>query len=460
MKKAILFFLFTSALALGMQAGVVVKPSQKTGDIKIMNAVNNGPVVSKSTDQVRDNFQAYKDCGLPFARTHDATFKEGEHVVDISGIFPDFSKDVNDPSSYDFILTDRYLGNILSAGTQVFFRMGQSIEHKEKKYHIMPPKDYQKWAEICEHVIRHYNEGWNNGYHWNILYWEIWNEADLDADDLKWQKDPRTWGGSKEDFFEFYKVAANHLNRCFPDVKIGGPALAGNEKWADEFLSFMSRNKVEIDFFSWHIYSTQPSEIAAKADRMRALMVKYGYGEAESILNEWNYVHGWTDTYQYSADVISSMKGAAFVSAVLSACQKKPVDMLMYYDARYGTIFNGLFDFYDFQPRQAYYAMYAWNKLRKLGSEVQATTDEKDVYVTAASDGKRCAILLTRYNEDDNVRGKKTVKVQIEGLEEDAEIISHLTDSSHKYTEVPLTIEDGQIRLSLEPEAFVMIEIR
>ena len=27
-------------------------------------------------------------------------------------------------------------------------------------------------------VIKHYNSGWANGYHYNIKYWEIWNEPD------------------------------------------------------------------------------------------------------------------------------------------------------------------------------------------------------------------------------------------------------------------------------------------
>ena len=69
------------------------------------------------------------------------------------------------------------------AGTKPFYRLGQSIEHQTKKYGIYPPKDFKKWAKICEHIIRHYNEGWANGYRMGIEYWEIWNEADLDQPD-------------------------------------------------------------------------------------------------------------------------------------------------------------------------------------------------------------------------------------------------------------------------------------
>ena len=55
---------------------------------------------------------------------------------------------------------------------------------------LLPPKDFRKWAQICEHIIRHYNEGWADGHKWDIRYWEIWNEADLDS--KTWNTSPRT----------------------------------------------------------------------------------------------------------------------------------------------------------------------------------------------------------------------------------------------------------------------------
>ena len=63
-----------------------------------------------------------------------------------------------------------------------------------------------KWAEICEHIIRHYNEGWADGFYYNIEYWEIWNEPD----------NSQMWTGTPEEFYELYRVAANHLKSCFP----------------------------------------------------------------------------------------------------------------------------------------------------------------------------------------------------------------------------------------------------
>lgn len=141
-------------------------PAVELGKIKPMNAVNNGPIKAKSS-QSRGNFEAYRNLEIPYARNHDAAFCSaygGNHTVDINFIFPDFSKDANDPASYDFAATDRYLKTIREAGTKIFYRLGSKIEHGVKKYGTRVPPDFKKWAVICEHIIRHYNEGWANGY--------------------------------------------------------------------------------------------------------------------------------------------------------------------------------------------------------------------------------------------------------------------------------------------------------
>ena len=128
-------------------------------------------------------------------------------------------------------------------GTKVFYRLGSKIEHTSKKYGTLPPPDFQKWAEICEHIIRHYTEGWANGYHWDIEYWEIWNEPDLHEPDTP-KEFKAAWGGTIEQFHELFRITAKHLKSCFPHLKIGGLALAFREKWADDFLAAMKADNV------------------------------------------------------------------------------------------------------------------------------------------------------------------------------------------------------------------------
>ena len=108
---------------------VTVDMKGEVGPIRLMNAVNNGPAVAPVRgDQKRGNFEEYKAARIPFARTHDAIncVSGGAHCCDIDAIFPDFDADENDPKNYDFVFTDHYLDNIRRAGTEVFFRLGQT----------------------------------------------------------------------------------------------------------------------------------------------------------------------------------------------------------------------------------------------------------------------------------------------------------------------------------------------
>ena len=482
-------------------AVVNVDLTQDLGPIRVMNAVNNGPSVSKAgDDQKRGNFDTYQAARIPYARTHDSVncVSGGAHTCDIGAIFPDFDADENDPRNYDFVFTDHYLDTIRRAGTEVYYRLGQTIEHGPKKYGSLPPKDFAKWARICEHVIRHYNEGWgwglDNAYttrniawsnQFNIVYWEIWNEPDLDAmpgDEVS--RNPRCWGGSVTNFFRFFSTAAKHLKSRFPQLKIGGPALAGRWDFAENLLAYCRDEKVPLDFFSWHWYSVDPATAGEFCDQARGLLDKYGYGKTESILNEWNYVKGWSDDFVYSMEVESgrfNQKCAAFIATTMTVCQSKPLDMLMFYDARTTTVMNSLFDGVTLLPLRGYYPFYAWSKLTDCGRQVacsvkegrgtragaasgvavgQKETTVKNQYhaVAAKGAGGSGAVLITRYSSDDNCSDTGKVWVSVPGVDL-SKARCHMTDAVRIHTEVPLSFaSDGAAVFSLQPNSFALIE--
>lgn len=442
---------------------IVVMPTNTLGAVKLLHGVNNGPTRPRSY-QSRSNFTAYKAARIPSARTHDSALYGGyggSHVADISAIFPDFDKDETDPANYDFTYTDQMLETIRMAGAEVFYRLGQSIEHGIKKYNVGPPKDFAKWARICEHVIRHYNEGWGNGFKWNIRHWEIWNEASNNS-----PKNPTCWGGTDAQFYDFYEIVARHLKRCFPDLMIGGPATTGWEAWSERFLVEMGKRKVPMDFFSWHSYQTRPEAVVQRAINMRRYMDANGYKESKSYMTEWNYVRDWGAEWSYSLSVESGsrrLKGAAYVAAVLSACQNAPVDIAHYYDARPNTSMNGLFKANVTLP--GYYSIYAWSKLVSLGTQVKAMNirsadkyDLDDVYATAATDGNgRFGLYLVRFSEDDNSVRLKRVRVRVEGISLTG-LFAHVVDSSRLFTEVPIETEsDGSAFITLEPNSLVYL---
>ena len=511
MNKAIVFSLCGAMASLGSlyaaepmaTADILVDVGTVLGPVKPMHAVNNGPSVTKpGGDQKRGNFETYRAARIPFARTHDANFCAGyggPHTVDIDAVFPDFDADENDPKSYDFVCTDHYLDTIRRAGTEVFFRLGQRIEHGPKKYGVLPPKDSAKWARICEHVIRHYNEGWAWGAdeayttvnvawsnQFNIVYWEIWNEPDLDASDVRLPKNPRCWGGTVTNFFEFYATAAKHLKGKFPHLKIGGPALAGREDWGARFLAYCRDHDVPLDFFSWHVYAADPRRLSEKAVRIRKMMDETGFGKAESILNEWNYVKGWGDDFVHSLEVESgrfNQKGAAFIAAAMVDCQSVPLDMLMFYDARLGCSMNNLFDATTYWPLKGYYPFYAWSKMVDRGNQVSAVvkegrgvksdaatgvvfpvatkekTDGQFRAAAAKGAGDSLAVLVVRYAPSNDVTDTGTVVLRVPGRSL-ARARCHITDAIRAYTEIPLVQQpDGSAMFSLMPDSFALIEV-
>ena len=449
---------------------VTVDPSVELGPIRLMNAVNNGPSKVRS-DQTRSNFDEYRALRIPYARLHDSALGYdygGHHSVDISGVFPDWNADEMKPESYDFTLTDEYLENIRKAGTEPYYRLGQSIEHWIKKYGVNPPKDNAKWARICEHIVRHYNEGWANGHRWNIRYWEIWNEPDGNGMTPDGRQGP-TWTGTAEQFLELYKVTSLHLRECFGDtIRIGGPAFCWWGAWKDRFVPFCAREKLPLDFYSFHCYFADPARLGEASRNARKLLDDNGFMKTETHLNEWNYVAGWTDAWVYTLECESgrfNQKGAAMIAAAMIVCQDSPLDLLMYYDARLGTGMNGMFDGVSLQPLRGSYPFLIWSKLRDRGTQVRTTIETPDVketqlYATAAKGGDgRVALFLARAHHDDNVVDTRKVRLSLPKGAAAADVRCHLTDAFRIHTETPVIDNgDGTVTVKMQPQSFALVE--
>lgn len=376
-------------------AGIAVDFAQAAGEIKPLHGVNNSPV------QYGDEIKSFREAGIPFARLHDtAGAFGGTHFVDIPNVFPDFDADPSDPASYDFAFTDAYIKSLVSSGTAVFYRLGVTIEnhHKIKAYQIYPPKDFAKWARICEGIVRHYNEGWADGFQYDIRYWEIWNEPE----------NPPMWTGTKEQYFDLYRVAANHLKTCFPDLKVGGYASCGFYAltregasdfqktfvtWFDDFLAFISAENTSapLDFFSWHLYTAEVTEIIRHAEYVRARLDASGFTHTESIFDEWNRMNGSKDVF----DEMRAMPGAVFVAAAFSLMQDSSIDKAMYYDALPTRRYGGLYYFPSGKVTKAYYPFKMFNVLYQLKNAVRSHTTAEDVTVTAARNDSKAAVFVT-----------------------------------------------------------------
>ena len=402
--------------------------SNTNGRIKPLHGVNNAPY-SVMNEALPTEFM--KGAGIPYSRLHDAMGPYGgSHYVDVPNVFPDFDADPEKEENYDFTLTDYYIESIVKGGCEIFYRLGITIDWARKKYRTFPPKDNLKWAKICEGIIRHYNEGWADGFHYGIKYWEIWNEPE----------NPPMWSGSKEEYFELYRVASVYLKEKFPDCKIGGYGSCGfyavtregmNDfykgfvTWFDEFLQMVTKQKLPLDFYSWHIYTNNPEEVLAHGAYVRKKLDEYGLFATETTLDEWNYGDEGT-----SHNEKRTMAGASFTAAVLCGLQAAGhTDSAMYYCVSLGGVYNGMYDNVTRKFLKPYRVFAAFNDLYRLGANVPAVSVPNGIYTAAAIDKNRSAIMLSNPGDEE-----KTFEIELDKIVKNKEVTAsfYLLDSEHE----------------------------
>lgn len=424
---------------------ICVNEKNVVGKIKAMHGVGQPPLLGISTAK----FSYLTEANIPYSRLHDVGGWFGKNMfVDIPNIFRDFDADENDPASYDFTFTDILIKGLIDAGCEPHYRLGVSIENFSyiKAYRIFPPKDYDKWARICEHVIRHYNEGWADGFHFGIKYWEIWNEPDLHYI----IEENCLWRGTKEQYYDLYRVASKHLKKCFGDsIKVGGygscgfyqiqktPHLNGvafgntqslkNREKRDgyfmdffyEFIDIVCKENLPFDFFSHHSYATVEDNII-KQQFCEKYLEEKGLGDVEIHLDEWNT----------AATVEELGKSVACATAVANMCglQNTKLKVACYYDAKiYGGAYGGLFNCLTKEPYCAYYGFKAFGKLYALGNQIECKTDNELVFANAATDGKTTAVLVSNIGEDTEIE-----------LSANGEYSAYLIDETHTFAEVEM----------------------
>ena len=373
---------------------------QIRGKVKELNGVNCAPY-NKRTGSIQAKIDTvFGYCGITRSRLHDCCGGYGGcYYIDVPNIFRDFDADENDPANYDFYYSDEYITAIIKTGAQIVYRLGITIEWGSKKYRAIPPKDFAKWARICEHIVRHYNEGWADGFEYNIEYWEIWNEPE----------NPPMWQGTMEEFFELYKVASKHLRACFPSIKIGGYGSCGFYAaymdgltdfyksfltWYDEFLDFVKRENCPLDFYTWHLYAEHIEDIVKCADYVRERLDRHGFEQTESHLNEWNYGREGK-----SFEDKDTMVGASYVAAAFATMQNTSVDLAQYYVATSASVYNGITYMRSGELTPVAHVFHAFSEIFKAQNELAIESNLSEPYAVAATDGSVTHALISSYRK-------------------------------------------------------------
>ena len=445
-----------------MENQILINFNKKTGKVKPLHGVCCAPYsIGKGPEQTYIE-KYFTEANIPYCRLHDCCGGYGgTFFVDVPNVFPNFDADEMNPENYDFHYTDEYIGAIQKTGCETYYRLGVTIEWGSKKYRATPPKDFAKWARICERIIMHYNEGWANGFHYNLTYWEIWNEPENPGNALG----KCMWTGTKEEFFELYKVSSKYLKERFPNIKIGGYGSCGfywvtrhmnySKPWTDyflEFLDFTKENECPLDFYSWHIYTGDEKELLTHAKYVRETLDAKGYTQTEAHLNEWN-IHAEGAGFREK----HTLEGASFNAVVLCMLQNENcVDMAHYYCFSLQSRYNGFLDQNDLSVEPTWYPFVAFGDLYRMGEAVDVEMDG-NIYAMAAKNKTEYGILLANYNSE-----TEKASLKINGLESEMSVQLLRIDETHlleEASDITMT-EDGRMTLPMPRHTVAYIKIK
>ncbi len=389
---------------------ITVDFSSPAGKIRRLHGTNLSAPINNA-DACRTMSRDLKELGIPVTRLHDAPLDDrGSRLVDVSRVFPLFHADPQNPENYYFAQTDDYIANCLATGSKVSYRLGESIEHSAKKYFVNPPKDYDKWADICINIIRHYNEGWADGFHHNLDYWRIWTEPDDGEIGRK------LWTGTWDDFIRLYVTASRKIKRRFPDLKVGGPDMMDAVGWKtgvsvarrEKFLTECRRQNAPLDFFSWNCYTDKPERLLKEPGVLRRALDAHGFEKTELHMSEWHYMpdsvwgerSGPREANKRAVETMGGSDASAFLCAALTGWQDTPLDMGFYY---MGTGLTwpgwGFYGAHGIQDKnKCYYGMKAFNLQTQYGNRVGARTsgNAKGIWALAGrKESGEAAILVS-----------------------------------------------------------------
>ncbi len=333
--------------------------TDEIGTIRNLSGVNRGPI---NPDSPFNFTTGFANLQIPIVRTHDWYGPGDRHVI-----FPDWLADPDDSSNYNFASTDTFITAIIDAGAEVFFRLGESWE-ADPVFNV-PPPDNAVWAKVCKNIVRHYNDGWANGFHYDIQYWEIWNEPDID-----W-----FWDAPYEEYYEMYIAVAETLKAYDPTLLIGGPAMASptNNSFVNGMLSALDSADAPLDFFSWHTYTDGSAyNFILLNQRLRNRLDAHGFTETELILNEWNLAAA----IRLEPEICNSPYNAAVSAGVLMLMQREDISQIMRY-----RIDSGVFGLWG-EFGELTYSGYAYRFMKEL-------YDRPVMLDVANSESTCCAIL-------------------------------------------------------------------
>jgi len=275
---------------------------EEFGRIAPIHGVNNGPLVRKSWE-IEDcqpiwyssNYtDEYNQMQIPSSRTHGEGPGDMNRIwvhADENGVPVYEGYDPLDISNYDFSETDqRVQSTMATSHTSVYWRLGYPKAYptyEDCSDWRSPPDNVTIFAQAAVQVLKHYREGWNDGFYFDSFdAVEVWNEPYLSD----W------WSGTADEYFELYHAVNTAVTNEFGDeidVVAAITISGGTEGFSGRFLELAQQNNEPIDAVYVHLYRINPSQttyfFTHPTNSLGPFLAQYGYSENTPVyITEWN----------------------------------------------------------------------------------------------------------------------------------------------------------------------------
>lgn len=186
-----------------------------------------------------------------------------------------------DHGVYDFTKLDAYMDTFAATEAKIV----ASICIKPRclfpviNHEIFMPNNISEWQDVIRTMVNRYSVERQI-----VSHWEISNEVDIGEN-----------GGAPylivdpSDYYEYYKMTIKPIIEIFPQAKVGGPALANTEEsYMRKFAMQCYQENTQLDFVSWHLYSSNPQDYMERLDRIDRALECYGDRKPEVFLTEFS----------------------------------------------------------------------------------------------------------------------------------------------------------------------------
>lgn len=370
-----------------------------------------------------------------------------DHIYDFYDVA---TRQGSGPLVYNWTKLDAVISDILSTGAKPFLSLSYVPAPLTSGLNTDMPNSLTDWQALVRATVEHVSG--RNGRNITDVAYEVWNEPDLFGN--------FKMGGSKN-YLDLYAAsargAANATNT--QPFHFGGPATTALYKnWVDGLLTFATQNKLRLDFFSWHRYSTDLTDFERDAKNARTWVSSYPeFSAMDLFITEAGIDSANNEAYDKRLSAIHTI-GVAAVTDIdapeIFNFELKDGPGPRQYWGRWGILTHEKYG--EPVKKDRYKAIEFLNRL--VGDRLEVTGEGSWVKAIARKNNNTMQLMLVNYDPDG--KHNEAVPVTISNVPYAAVTVKRI-DFLGKETPVSVTVVDKKITTVqfLAPNSAALFEI-